>query len=295
MQTRRDRFRRRTDLDVFLKAKNRNFEGCCRCPGCYRDVNTGGVTCDHCQPVEKLYRLTGSPSETARQLRNWLMLPKTRNRLQGTLHTNLFRPAKSFLMEEVMAEAVGQPFSQPPRAVREEFEEGAKCSKKHMAQYGKKKTWFASHAQFSRGLHNSGFVERDIHSSAVPDTNTCIFIPDFSCSSCRVHGCTRPAFIAHLEGRQQYDALLGKPTWQQQGGAMASHHPMLRLTHHEGLCFKPPSQRLQLCIRHADARVNTAILVRMYLCGKDPPPTHPGTRFLPALVGECIAHHVLYG
>ena len=45
--------------------------------------------------------------------------------------------------------------------------------------------------------------------------------------------------------------------------AMASHHPMLRLTHPEGV--QPPSQRLQLCIKHADACVNTAMVSGIWL------------------------------
>ncbi|KAK9867845.1 hypothetical protein WJX84_006601 [Apatococcus fuscideae] len=67
---------------------------------------------------------------------------------------------------ESEGKAVGKPFLHPLRAVREEFEEANRCSKKHMARYGKKGTWFANNTQFSRGLHNSA-VDIPLHKAAV--------------------------------------------------------------------------------------------------------------------------------
>ncbi len=242
------------------------------------------------------YRWAGSvhdapvrPSEAAGKLRRWLALPQQRDILRGSVYENVGHDQEHFRLAKCIALARNRPWTDPPESLYEQFEQHSVSSgNSRKDRLGKAGPWFAKRETFSCSLHNSGFVTKDIHGDSFPEINKAIFVPDFDATVCI--SCTRPAVITHLEGRQQFagypeGAYSQKgPKVRMKGRELAKWHPLLRLTHPPN---EPQSRPLQLCMRHANERVNAAIMVR--LC------TQLRRCSLPSEIGDRISHFVMYG
>lgn len=285
----------------FLAAYKRDFCHTCCCPGCFNEVvKPGDLVCQNCGRVENRLKATGQGGEASGYLKSWLALPQQRH-LQGVHHTNVGQPLswECFRMDEFVAQQQGMEWVPPPPPLWDAFEKySVETGNSRLARHGQDRPWFSKMRDFSNSLHASGFVVSDIHADAWPYINQAIFVSDFSDTTCS--SCSRPALITHLIGRDHLgvsppNTIRSSYRTERRlhkGYSMEYWHPVLKLVHPPGL----PARPTKLCVKHANQRVNAALMVRTATLRHAMVRIH--TQHEPVSIskelGEIIAWHIVY-
>lgn len=260
-----------------LSSVKRNFAECCACPGCLALPLQGSHFCISCCRVSAPCRAR-TDTVHQRTVREYIA---SHPEAAGKLHQNVKNTGST---SANLAIVKGNPQLQP--SLWKAFENS--CKAKKLQPPSGTDQWFMCGDKFSQALRMTGYVIQDIHGDSFPDAWQVVFIPDFGTSLCIQQGCNRPAHVRSLASAQHFRPFA--PTTFKQNGetirkgyAIAALHPAIRI-----VCTAP--DQCHLCVRHANARVNSALTATMYYQLMVKRQMQP---CLPAEIMQLIIDHVL--